>query len=299
MRGLQSNEDHAEYVKPGAPGPEKRAASVGVELPLFADLAENSALSIPDFFSKNRKMSKDKPFATEVDLCARFIDGVDQDQWIVLAETASWDILLVRREDGFQIGIQAKLKLNLKVIEQCIECCYTSPITPGPDCRAILVPSSESGFDNLTAYIGLTVIRVREKAAYISHIFDPQLPTIKDRGWRQQWHEWCPTVRHKLPEYVPDVPAGAPAPTQLTDWKIKAMKIAILLERRGYVTRADFKAIGIDHRRWLRPASWLLVEDGRYVRGHMPNFKAQHPVVWEQIAADFEKWKPKEEARLL
>lgn len=243
--------------------------------------------------------TKRKPFATEVDLCARFIDGVDQDQWIVLAETASWDILLVRREDGFQIGIQAKLKFNLKVIEQTVEHFYSFPTSPGPDCRAVLVPAHEGLHQSIAAHLGITVIRVREKAAFASHIFDPQLPSIKSQVWRDDWYEWCPTERHKLPEYVPDVRAGAAAPTRLTDWKIKAMKIAILLEKRGYVTRADFKAIHIDHRRWLKPASWLVVENGRYVRGRMPDFKAQHPVVWKQIAADIEKWKPKEEARLV
>lgn len=238
---------------------------------------------------------KDKSFATEVELCARFVQGVDQEKWIVFAETASWDLLLVRREDGFQIGIQAKLKLNLKVIEQTVEHFYSSPTSPGPDCRAVLVPASEGLHESITSHIGITVIRVRATAAFVSHIFDPQLPTIKDRGWRDRWHEWCPTERHKLPEYVPDVLAGKPSPTQLTDWKIKAMKIAILLEHRGYVTRADFKALHIDHHRWLKPASWLIVENGRYVRGRMPDFKAQHPTVWEQIATDIAKWMPKDD----
>lgn len=245
-------------------------------------------------------MAKEKPFATEVDLCSAFISVIDQTVWICMAETNSWDILLVRREDGFQIGIQAKLKLNLKVIDQAIEGRYSSATMPGPDCRAILVPSSESGFDDLCAYIGITVIRVRSASWYSKRpSFEPELPTIKERWSREEWHEWCPTQRHKLPEYVPDVRAGAAAPVQLTDWKIKAMKIAILLEIRGYVTRADFKKIGIDHRRWLKPASWLVVEDGHYVRGHMPDFKAQHPVVWEQIKVDAAKWMPGEEARLV
>lgn len=238
---------------------------------------------------------KDKSFATEVELCSRFVAQVDQKEWGVYAETQGWDLLLVRREDGFQIGIQAKLKLNLKVIDQTIEYRYSLPTTPGPDCRAILVPDTETGFEDLCAYIGLTVIRVKPKSRWWPKgDFDPDLPTIKNKGWRDDWHEWCPTVRHKLPEYVPDVLAGAPSPTQLTDWKIKAMKIAIIVEKRGYVTRQDFKTIGIDHRRWLKPASWLVVEDGHYVRGHMPDFKSQHPTVWEQISADFEKWAPKE-----
>jgi len=239
-------------------------------------------------------MAREKPFATEADLCRRFLEGVAKEKgWTAYNEHAGWDILLVRREDGFQIGIQAKLKLNLKVIEQTVENFYSSPTSPGPDCRAVLVPDTEGLNESIASHIGITVIRVRPESKWFKQSsFEPALPTIKDKGWRDRWHEWCPTVRHKLPEYVPDVLAGKPAPTQLTDWKIKAMKIAILLEKRGHVTRADFKAIGIDHRRWLKPASWLVVEDGRYVAGNMPDFKGQHPTVYAQIVADHAKWMP-------
>jgi hypothetical protein len=40
---------------------------------------------------------------------------------MVYPETEGWDILLVRVSDGFQIGIQAKLALNIGVINQCLE----------------------------------------------------------------------------------------------------------------------------------------------------------------------------------
>ncbi|MBI1213834.1 MAG: hypothetical protein GC190_20425 [Alphaproteobacteria bacterium] len=79
----------------------------------------------------------------------------------------------------------------------------------------------------------------------------------------------------------------------LTFWKINAIKIAIVLERRGFVTRADFKHIGIDPRRWI--TDWLKVSPnntGFVANEHMPNFKAQHPRNYDQIAADWDKWKP-------
>lgn len=238
---------------------------------------------------------KEKPFKTEADLCRRFLDGVaKQDGWTPYAETEGWDILLVRNEDGFQIGIEAKLKLNLQVINQALERGTYSVTSPGPDCRAVLVPDTEYGCGAILAYIGITVIHVSPSANYsYRSIFQPDLPTIKHQGWREQWHEWCPTKRHKLPEYVPDVEAGKPSPTQLTDWKIGALKIQAILESRGFVTREDFKHVGIDHRRWLKPASWLQIENGRYVRGRMPDFKGQHPTVYAQIVADSAKWMPK------
>lgn len=244
-------------------------------------------------------MKKSAPFATEVDLCSRFIAGLDKG-WTSYAETAGWDILLVRNDDGFQVGIEAKLKLNLQVVNQAIEDSIYWVDHAGPDCRAVLVPDTEGGFERIAAYIGITIIRVRPpyERGVSGPVFTPYLPKTKETWNRPEWHEWCPTKRHELPEYVPDVPAGASAPLQLTSWKIAAMKIAIILERRGYVTRSDFKTIGIDHRRWLTPTGWLRAEDGRYFSGQMPDFKAQHPKVYEQIIADAAKWMPKTEAML-
>lgn len=243
--------------------------------------------------------TKEKPFKTEIDLCSRFVEGVDQKVWVVLAETSGWDMLLSRREDGFQIGIQAKLKLNAKVLAQALEEWASSACSPGPDYRAVLVPADATmTLGPLAAYIGIAVIRVYNPGRrWMNETFSPQLPkSPSDHGWgNRHWHEWRPAQRHKLPEYVPDVVAGAPAPTQLTDWKIKAIKIALTLATRGYVTRADFKYHHIDHRRWIeRGSGWLVPGDGRYTAGpHLPDFRSQHPKVWEQISADAEKWMPK------
>jgi hypothetical protein len=236
-----------------------------------------------------------KPFATEAELCAAFIGEIG-DAWTAYAETAGWDILLSRKVDGFQIGIEAKLKLNVLVINQALEQ-YSSWVadSAGPDCRAVLVPECDAGgFSRIADYIGLVIITMRapQKVPYYhTSNFRPALPG--EMYWREDdWHEWGHTKRYQLPEYVPDVAAGAPAPLQLTQWKIAAMKIAVTLERRGFVTRADFKHHNIDHRRWLTPgAKWLANDGGRLVASElMPNFKAQHPRVYAEIAADADNW---------
>ena len=59
-----------------------------------------------------KKPKKTAPFKTEADLCTAFARCVDKRDWIIFNETAGWDILLVRKADGFQIGIEAKLKLS-------------------------------------------------------------------------------------------------------------------------------------------------------------------------------------------
>ena len=83
-------------------------------------------------------------FEKETDLCAEFMKRVPS-EWVVYPETGGFDIVLVRKEDGFQIGVEAKLKLNGKVISQAAE--YAGSwysCQSGPDCRAVLVPDSAS-----------------------------------------------------------------------------------------------------------------------------------------------------------
>ncbi len=98
---------------------------------------------------------------------------------------------------------------------------------------------------------------MRVRAGWSGPIFLPSLPREPDQYSNHLWHEWLPTKRHALLEYVPDVPAGAPAPLQLTAWKIQAMKLVILASTQGYVTREDFKHLRIDHRMWVGANGWL------------------------------------------
>lgn len=236
------------------------------------------------------------PFKSEADLCAAFIGALPK-EWTAYPETAGFDILLSRNEDGFQIGVEAKLKLNAVVLSQALEDYGWQWREAGPDCRAVLVPygAAVAGISGIVPHLALTVISMRsyELGCY-GPAFSPYLPSINDRYscYEEGWHELCPTERCILPEYVPDVTAGASAPVQLTRWKIAAIKIAIILERRGYVTRADFRAIRIDPRRWIDGA-WLLPgRQGFTVGPSCPAFKAQHPTVYAQIEADAEKWMP-------
>lgn len=235
-----------------------------------------------------------KPFATEVDLCAAFL-SVLPDKWVGYAETAGWDILLTRKADGFQVGVQAKLQLNAEVIAQCIEE-YGSYYNDraGPDCRAVLVPfGSAYKFQRVANYIGFTILGVQPAQDHGSHwqqkpSFHPNLPG----GYSDDhWHEWFPSKRHTLPDYVPDVVAGAPAPNQLTDWKIRALRLMALIEIKGFVTRADFKHLRLDHRRWLAAEGWLQSSPTGFVAcERTPNLKAVHPRVYEEIKLDAPKW---------
>ena len=241
-----------------------------------------------------RAPAKPKPFATEAALCAAFIKAVGE-EWVCYNETANWDILLVRKIDGFQIGIQAKLRFGVDVINQAIEGGWTHRIAgPCPDCIAILVPRAEDkGFGKVCDALGLNVVRVHALDFSRGWTFSPRLPARGDKYSEGDWHETATVQRHQLPEYVPDVAAGAPSPLQLTDWKIKAIKLAITLEMRKHLTRRDFAHHRVDHRRWVTQG-WLKVVDGRFVKDDaFPKFKRQHPVVYRQIRKDAPKWLPK------
>lgn len=235
-------------------------------------------------------------FAKETDLCAAFINRLPP-EWVAYPETGGFDILLVRKEDGYQIGIEAKLKLNAKVISQVAERIgYYYITSPGPDFRAVLVPADANGdMGAVCGLLGITVIRQHHPDDAFNYKYNnrPELPKIKDKGWEDSWHEFAPFERLDVPDYVPDVIAGDAAPVQLTHWKIAAIKIAVTLEKRGYVTRLDFKHHQISMSRWSQ-GGWIIREDrdknGKWKKGKLPDFKAQHPKNYVEIENDYETW---------
>jgi hypothetical protein len=251
-------------------------------------------------------------FTNEAALCQQFISKLPEG-WTAYPETAGFDILLIRNADGAQVGIEAKLTLNAKVVLQSLgyEDYYSFD---GPDFRATLVPSGTAGGElkQIARRLGIVTIEVMSDevhgasmtAIYGGRVylksqpqpfFSPDLPAIVS-PWGDVWLDHCPPRRCKLPEYVPDVGAGHSAPIQLSDWKIRAIKICVILERRGYVTMEDFKHLQINRQRWIE-MRWLSLTEtrGKYVAGARPiDLRAQHPVNYEQIAADFDKWAPKD-----
>ena len=247
-------------------------------------------------------MNSPREFKTERDLCAAFIEEVNaKGGWTVYPETAGFDMVLVRNEDGFQIAVEAKLRLNAKVIAQILPTKWSSYGHLGlPDCRAVLVPEHKVSreFKEICAYIGVTVIVVRDVPEHSRRFNDPiwpSLPGLGDADWLDDWHEWCPETRIALPEVVPDCEAGCPAPLMVTQWKIKAMKLAIILERFGYVTAQDFRDLKLNPTRWLQGSGWLRygAQRGVYVGGdNLPNYRAMHPKNFAEIEAKIEDWLP-------
>lgn len=254
-------------------------------------------------------LASDLRWPTEAAMVAEFSAWAVHCGWNVYPETCSWDLLLVRPTDGFQIGVEAKLSLNATVLCQVLSRQSRYDRGAGPDCRAILAPRPKTvnGLETIARHLGIVVVTGSAYARYRTRPrnwtgpeFTPGLPEISRRhsdttdemsAWGG-WPEMCPDVRHALPEYVPDVTGGHPAPLQLTPWKIQAIKAAVVIEIVGYLTRADLKALKLDPSRWTQ--FWLEPRaEKRWAPGdrrHPPNFKAQHPTNYAQIKADVAVW---------
>lgn len=261
-------------------------------------------------------MTKEPTFGTEAALVEEFCAWVEKwntnrnrstSKWTVYPETAGWDLLLVN-EDGVQIGIEAKLSLNAKVICQALPDNRWVEAT-GPDYRAVLVPSRDvqGHFHPIASALGLSIITISKADRWGGTHVDVSPSHLPDEAsgydWDLRgWFSWLPAKRAPLPEYVPDVSGGKPCPVALTDWKIRAIKLIILLDRRGYVTRADMKHLGISPTRWTDAYHGFLTPDrivGGYVRnGRTPDLRAQHPVNFVQIEADYATWAPADAASL-
>lgn len=239
-------------------------------------------------------MAAEKPAwaCVEADLvaefCRRVAGSFRHNPWVIYPETAGWDLLLVH-SDGFQLGVEAKLSLNAKVIDQALDRQHARHSHDGPDFRAVLVPSIglQHHLSRICAAIGISIIALRGDQFGSSYV---NLPSNYDD---HHWHNWCPAIRCPVPDYIPDVRAGIASPIKLTEWKIKAIKLMIVLERKGWVDRSDMRAIGISPSRWTDCFNGYLARGGagQYVGCNAtPDYRAQHPENFAQIEADIAKW---------
>jgi hypothetical protein len=82
---------------------------------------------------------------------------------------------------------------------------------------------------------------------------------------------------------VPELPAGVPAPVQMTAWKEKALALCAVAESKGYLTRHDFLRLGVSMTRWVKqrwivPVERVVRHGGRVVKAYRldDNRRAPH-----------------------
>lgn len=245
-------------------------------------------------------------WATEADLCAAFIASLPEG-WKVYPESCGFDMVLVEDATGVQIGVEAKLTLNVKVLQQVLQ--GESRVLPGPDYRAVLVGKTVGDMPWIARMLDVVVIVPTLGAHHPKHlkrkrgVRGPILPFLdigdlpgegSDWGRDVPWGYRAPISRLVLPEYVPNVPAGVPAPMTLSPWKIQAIKMCVHVETVGAVCRADFKALRLDPGRWMT-GHWLekAMTRGYWVAGKSfagKAFKREHPTSYAEIKADAATW---------
>ena len=213
---------------------------------------------------------------TEAELCAEFMAWARSKGHRCYPEWAGWDILLVR-EDGTQVGIEAKTRANVTVLRQAL-----SPRLErrGPHYHAVLVPLASQDFKDIARELQLRVLEWTPKPSWPGQpIRRPTIPRPNDHsGWSHPSRPDLPPVEEL------EKPAGVPSPGGLTDWKLKAIRLCILLERQGYVTTKDFKALELSPTfwvdRWIRWDGTKLGRLHRYVaieNPRDPRPDTQHP----------------------
>lgn len=190
---------------------------------------------------------------TEAEMCAAMVPAYREAGFTVYPETSGWDQLLVGA-DGFQVGIQAKLRANVEVLDQAAEGWeWPGGYPRGPDVRAVLVPEASNSFRRLARLLRVAVLHAGESPGSLRLAVECADRTeTKQRCW--------------LPPFVPAVPAGVPSPRQVTKWRVRAIALCERLRANGYVTRRDFKEMKLSLQIWLQPRAgkpaWLVQERG-------------------------------------
>lgn len=182
-------------------------------------------------------------YSRESDLCADFAEVARAAGWIVYPEIDHWDLVLVA-EDGFQVGVQAKLQAGWMVLWQA-----TQPSPEKPDRRAILVPKVDHRFRNLAHRFGVHVfeastIECARRWSNDGALARATLERHPDPPLMPQYQ--VPRRRLALPSIVAaSVVAGSPCPRRLTPWRESALLLCALLQRKERVTASEIRLAGL------------------------------------------------------
>jgi len=202
----------------------------------------------------------------ESDLCEWFMAAAREKGWTCYPETSDWDILLVR--DDIQVGVQAKMTPNVKLLKQCLPDRLrwsTSMLAhpekfrgyvTGPNFRVALVPlkgkaKSLENFEFVAKTLGIWVVEKNNlKSKKMNERYDFGIGILEDQKHMDS-HDWKPMKKCWIPDVVPDVEAGVKSPVSLTRWKQSAMRLIARARVRGYVTSKDAKELGVSMERFV------------------------------------------------
>lgn len=242
-------------------------------------------------------------YPTEAALCAAFVREFNRvDGWTCYPETGGFDVL-VAHADGRQIGVEAKLQLNAKVVDQILPELHSYRYDDtGPNHRLVIVPyisDGAAGIAKVLRMLGVEVWEAQECWPRDERPFDIRNKVIHGdhpNVWYSAWYDWNHINPIKLPATVPEVPAGVPAPRRLTPWVEGALKVLAHLELHGRIRAKDIAGYGISPTMWTQ--HWLdRCEDRGWWTDNLdtPRHHAQrHPLAYAAAREHVSK-QPKDE----
>lgn len=185
----------------------------------------------------------------------------DSNEWKVYPEFAGYDFILVNAA-GVQIGVQAKLRLSLEVIEQILP--YQSE-KDLPDHLAILVPRSQ---------VSKRAKMVQKLFWKLGLILLNESGVIPSKGRRMNRLRKN-TKRLELPSHVGNLMPGGKCPRALSKWKIGAIKLHYLAMKNPTITFKQFREHGQTPDFWIDKGWAERVDRGiyRHVFGKGPVYE--------------------------
>lgn len=169
----------------------------------------------------------------EYELCDEFIKN-NSNEWDIYPETYSFDIYMFHKKSMIQVGIQAKLRQNIHVINQALHSIYMNNgklKKYGPHYIAVLVPVYS--YDLI--YKKLNILTLSADSSITPSLIHFNSITVNEHQYR-----------HGIPLVKLQSKAGVPSPKNLSKWRIGALKLMIKYNEQGYILSSDARMEGIN-----------------------------------------------------
>jgi hypothetical protein len=181
-----------------------------------------------------------RKYALEKDMCDELTTRAKTNGWIVYPEQGGWDLLLVR--NSIQVGIQAKLRANIKLLSQAL----VSEEFAGPHYRAVAVGNSnyleKEDFAKIAIGLRLIFIDMNIHPDYwLRRVYYTDLWKKRIIPWRYYRH--YPKQTLWVPNFIPELDAGVPSPRNVSPWKIAAIKLEMVATKKGWASIIDAREV--------------------------------------------------------